>query len=91
MDKELEIILQHCAMSTRMIIDKNLLFVAVSIRSMALCVKNILPQDVVCGANEHGEGVFRPPYFEENFSPFGFVTCKTGIFPGIQADLSVTP
>jgi len=35
---------------------------------MALCVKNILPQDVVCGANEHGEGVFRPPYFEENFS-----------------------
>jgi len=56
-----------------------------------LCVKNILPQDVVCGANEHGEGVFRPPYFEENFSPFGFVTCKTGIFPGIQADLSVTP
>jgi len=45
------------------LIDKNLLFVVGSIRNGHLCVKNILPQDVGCGANGRVEGVLRHPFF----------------------------
>jgi hypothetical protein len=34
------------------LIDKNLLFTVGSIRNVILCVKNILPQDVVCETND---------------------------------------
>jgi len=44
-------------------IDKNLLLVDGSIRNALLCVKNILAQDVGCGANGRVEGVLRHPFF----------------------------
>jgi|ADurb_Met_01_Slu_FD_contig_111_88641_length_1481_multi_7_in_0_out_0_2 hypothetical protein len=37
------------------------------------------------------KGIFRHQYFKEIFSYFGCVACETGIFPGIQADLTDTP
>jgi len=73
------------------IIDKNLLLFVGSIRNVHLCVKNILPQDVVYSTNDHTEGKFRHHFFEEKFSPFGCVTRKTGISTGIQADISGAP
>ena len=45
------------------LIDKNLLLVDGSIRNALLCVKNILAQDVGCGANGRVEGVLRHPFF----------------------------
>jgi hypothetical protein len=45
------------------VIDKNLLLVVVSIRNGYLCVKNILPQDIGCGASDRVEGTLRRPSF----------------------------
>jgi len=44
-------------------IDKKLLLVIGSIGNAVLCVKNILPQDVVCGTNDSVVGALKHPFF----------------------------
>ena len=61
-------------------IDKNLLLVVGSIRNGHLCVKNILPQDVGCGANGRVEGTLRYPSFWKICSSFGRVTRQESIY-----------